>query len=238
MSVKINSDVVLGIIVLAMAGISPNIYPAAMKGIAGMPFLSKWLLLPSIIIIIAVYIVSRAQNRTLLSQRILVGAAAGLIATIGLEMVRIFGFKMGWMPGDMPKLLGVLMTNRFMEGPSTWSNILGYAYHYWNGAAFGMIFVIILGRKPVWWGLIYALLIGTGFLLSPAVKAMGVGFMGTGLPGMTEIVYGAHIAFGLILGYLSHRWLHRSEWLLTMADIKDPGNQTALTDSTLSSVRT
>lgn len=218
MSVKINSDVILGIMVLAMAGISPNIYPAAMKGIAGMPFLSKWLLLPSIILIIAIYILSKVQNRTLLSHRMLVGAVSGVIATVGLEIVRIFGFKMGWMPGDMPKLLGVLITNRFMEGPSTWSNILGYAYHYWNGATFGMIFVILFGRKPVWWGLIYALLIGTGFLLSPSVKAMGVGFMGTGLPGMIEIVYGAHIAFGLILGYLAHRWLTKPEWLLRMAE--------------------
>ena len=226
MPVKINSDVILGIIVLALAGIAPNIYPAAMKGIAGMPFLSKWLLLPSIIIIITIYIVSRKQHRTLLSRRIMVGALSGVIATIGLEVVRIFGFKMGWMPGDMPKLLGVLITNRFMEGPSTWSNILGYAYHYWNGAAFGIIFVLLLGRKPIWWGLIYALLIGTGFLLSPSVKAMGVGFMGTGLPGMIEIVYGAHIAFGLILGYLAHRWLRNPEWLLMMAHVSDPENQT------------
>ena len=223
MSVKFNSDVILGMIVLAMAGISPNIYPAAMKGIAGMPFLSKWLLLPSIIIIIAIYILSRIQNRRLLSHRMLVGAVAGVIATVGLEIVRIFGFKMGWMPGDMPKLLGVLITNRFMEGPSTWSNILGYAYHYWNGAAFGMIFVVLFGRKPVWWGLIYALLIGTGFLLSPSVKAMGVGFMGTGLPGMIEIVYGAHIVFGIVLGYLAHRWLHYPEWLLHMAEIERNG---------------
>jgi hypothetical protein len=170
MSGKFNSDVVLGIIVLAMAGIAPNIYPAAMKGIAGMPFLYEWLLLPSIIIIIAIYIVSRVQDRTLLSHRMLVGAVAGVIATVGLEIVRIFGFKMGWMPGDMPKLLGVLITNRFM---------------------------------------------------------------GTGLPGMIEIVYGAHIAFGLILGYLAHRWLKKPEWLLQMADITSSEDPSDLADPQL-----
>ena len=216
MSLKFNSNVILGLVVLAMAGISPNIYPAAMAGWASMPVLGTWLLLPSIIIIVLIYVISRAQNRTVLSHRILIGAVSGLIATIGLEIVRIFGFKMGWMPGDMPKLLGVLLTNRFMQGPSTWSNFLGYAYHYWNGASFGIIFVVLFGRKPVWWGLLYALLIGTGFLLSPAVKAMGVGFMATGLPGMTEIVYGAHILFGLILGFLAHQWLKTPEWLFAM----------------------
>ncbi len=222
MSMKINSNVILGLVVLAMAGISPNIYPAAMAGWASMPSLGTWLLLPGIIIIVLIYAISRVQNRTVLSHRILIGAVSGLIATAGLEVVRIFGFKMGWMPGDMPKLLGVLLTNRFMEGPSTWSNILGYTYHYWNGASFGIIFAVLLGRKPVWWGLVYALLIGTGFLLSPAVKAMGVGFMATGLPGMTEIVYGAHIIFGILSGFLAHRWLQNGEWLLAL-----PGQQSS-----------
>lgn len=207
-----------------MAGISPNIYPAAMAGWAGMPFLGKWILIPGIIVIIAVYIIARSQERTVLTRRILIGAISGVIATVGLEVVRIFGFKMGWMPGDMPKLLGVLLTNRFMEGPSAGSNILGYAYHYWNGASFGIIYAVLFGRKPVWWGLIYALLIGTGFLLSPSVNAMGVGFMGTGLPGMIEIVYGAHIVFGLVLGYLAHRWLHHPEWLLQMAEVEKNGS--------------
>lgn len=228
MSLKFNSNVILGLIVLAMAGISPNIYPAAMAGWASMPVLGKWLLLPCIMIIAAIYLLSRIQDRKVLSHRMLIGAVSGLIATVGLEVVRIFGFKMGWMPGDMPKLLGVLLTNRFMEGPSAWSNILGYAYHYLNGVSFGIIFVVLFGRKPSWWGLVYALLIGTGFLLSPAVKAMGVGLMGTGLPGMIEIVYGAHVVFGLILGYLAHRWLQGPEWLFQM---DGPGSSTEVVDS-------
>jgi len=216
MSAKLNSSMILGLVVLVMAGISPNIYPAAMKGISSMPFLSKWLLLPSIIIIIAIYLIAKRQQRTVLSNRILKGALAGLVATVGLEIVRLIGFKLGWMPGDMPKLLGVLITNRFMKGPSTWSNFLGYAYHFWNGATFGIIFAVLFGRKPIWWALIYALLIGTGFLLSPAVNAMGVGFMGSNFPGMIEVVYAAHIVFGLILGYLAHGWLKHSEWLFKM----------------------
>lgn len=210
------STLILALVVLAMAGISPNLYPAAMAGYGGMPFFSKWLLIPSIVIILGVFIFAKKQQLTTLSRRIWVGALAGIIGTVGLEIIRIFGFKMGWMPGDLPKLLGVLMTDRFMKGPSTWSNILGYAYHYWNGAAFGMIFTLLLGRKPWWIGIIYGLLIGTGFLLSPAVNAMGIGFMGSDLPGMIPVVYTAHILFGSILGYLSYKWLHNDGWLLNM----------------------
>jgi len=35
---------------------------------------------------------------------------------------------------------GVLITDRFMLGPSAWSDLLGYGYHFWNGASFGLIF--------------------------------------------------------------------------------------------------
>ncbi len=51
------------------------------------------------------------------------------------------------MIGDLPRLMGVLLTDRFMLGPSLVSDILGYAYHFWNGASFGVIFAVLLGRR-------------------------------------------------------------------------------------------
>jgi len=210
------SKIIVALVVLAMAGISPNLYPAAMAGYGDMPFFSKWLLIPSIVIIGGMFLLAKKQQYNIISRRIWVGALAGIIGTVGLEIIRIIGFKMGWMPGDLPKLLGVLMTDRFMKGPSTWSNILGYTYHYWNGAAFGLIYTLILGYKPWWYGAIYGILIGTGFLLSPAVNAMGVGFMGSDLPGMIPVVYTAHVVFGAILGYLAYKWLRNNAWLLKM----------------------
>jgi len=210
------SKIIVALVVLAMAGISPNLYPAAMAGYGGMPFFSKWLLIPSIVVIVGMFLLAKKQQYNIISRRIWVGALAGIIGTIGLEIIRILGFKMGWMPGDLPKLLGVLMTDRFMKGPSTWSNILGYTYHYWNGAAFGMIYTLILGRKPWWYGAVYGILVGTGFLLSPAVNAMGVGFMGSDLAGMIPVVYTAHIVFGSTLGYLTYKWLRNKAWLLKM----------------------
>lgn len=208
-----NEQTLLSLVVLAMAGISPNIYEAAEAGYSGMPFLAKWVLSPGIVIIFIVFVVANLRGHKRLVNRMLSGATAGLIATVGLEIVREFGFHMGWMPGDMPKLFGVLITNRFMLGPDTWSNIIGYAYHFWNGISFGMIFTLVVGKKPFWWGTIYAILIGTVFLLSPAVQAMGIGFMGSGLPGMIETVYAAHLVYGSVLGFLSCKWVREEAWI-------------------------
>lgn len=214
----LNEETILSLVVLLMAAISPNIYPAAQAGYAGMPFLAKWLLIPSIVIILIVFGLAYSRHHKRLFNRMWAGASAGFIATIGLEIFREIGYHLGWMPGDLPKLLGVLITNRFMVGPSTLSNIIGFSYHYWNGVSFGLIFALILGKKPFYWGTIYALLIGTGFLLSPAVQAMGVGYMGSGLPGMIETVYVAHLAYGSILGFLTYKWIKQPEWLLGKID--------------------
>lgn len=200
-------ETVLGLIALMLAGISPNLFPLAQAGHARMSVTVPYLLLPALILLGIVVLAAWRRGHGRLVRRIVVGAGAGIIATLALEAIRITSFKLGGMPGDLPRLLGVLITDRFMSGPSLGSDILGYAYHYWNGAAFGVIFTVLLGRRPLIWSTGYALLIGLGFLASPAVKAMGVGFMAFRMPAMQVTVVIAHIAFGLALGILTRLWL-------------------------------
>ncbi|MEJ2367737.1 MAG: hypothetical protein P8Z49_05165 [Acidobacteriota bacterium] len=209
-------EIGLSLVALLMAGMSPNLFPAAQAGIAPMPEMARWLLLPSIAVLAIVFVLAAAGGLDRLKNRLLMGALAGLVATVGLEVVRIISFRaFGGMPGSMPELLGVLLTNRFMLGPSVTSNILGWAYHFWNGACFGMIFALVFGRKPFWWAVIYAEAIGVGFLLSPAVRSMGIGFMGSQMPGMPITVFLAHLVFGTILGLLCAKWIRDKGWLLS-----------------------
>jgi hypothetical protein len=35
------------------------------------------------------------------------------------------------MPGNMPRMFGVLILNTMAAGPSPFSDFLGYLYHYW-----------------------------------------------------------------------------------------------------------
>ncbi len=157
-----------------------------------------------------------------LARRMIAGIAAGTIATLGLEIVRTTSFHLGGMPGDLPRLLGVLMTDRFMLGPSRLSDVLGYSYHFWNGACFGLIFAVIFGRRSLWWSLIYGLVIGVGFLASPAVQAMGVGFFALQKPSMIVTVVIAHVVYGLVLGSLLRRWLPKETWLRVESHVGAP----------------
>jgi len=202
------------LLVLASAGVSPNIFVAAQAGIADMKVMALWLLLPAIAVLLVATLFAHLRGYTWLVNRVLAGAAAGIVATVGLEAVRMYSFHHGGMPGDLPRLMGVLLTDQFMMGPSDISDALGYAYHYWNGASFGIIFAVLLGRKTVSWGVAYGVIIGTVFLMSPPVDSLGIGFMGKDMPTMPLTVYIAHLAYGGILGWLCHRWIRNESWLL------------------------
>jgi hypothetical protein len=207
MRIGLNEETVVGALILAAAGVSPNIFPAAQAGYAKMSALGVRVLLPAVAVLIVLIVVAAARGHRRLVRRTVVGAIAGAIATVGLEAVRSVSFHLGGMPGDMPRLLGVLLTDRVMLGPSPWSDLLGYIYHFWNGVSFGLIFAVIVGRRSLWWALVYAEFIGLGFLVSPAVRAMGIGFMGLKMPAMPLTVLLAHVVFGTVLGLLVRRWL-------------------------------
>ncbi len=207
-------ELVLSGIALAAAGVSPNLFWIAQGGYAPMPALAKWVLIPSVLIVFLVLAIARARGHRRLVNRMIAGGAAGGLATIALEIVRTTGFHLGQMPGSLPQLMGVLLLDRFMLGPSVWSNIAGWAYHYWNGIAFGVIFAVVFGRKPLWFVVGYGLFMAVGFLVSPAVTAMGVGFMGHNLPGMPVTVVLAHLAYATALWWMTRRWVRDSEWIL------------------------
>ncbi len=95
----VKEETVLSLIALLMAGISPNIFPAAQAGFAKMSFLATRLLIPSIVVLVAVLLVAVIRGHGRLVNRLLAGAGAGLVATVGLEIVRITSFRLGGYAG-------------------------------------------------------------------------------------------------------------------------------------------
>lgn len=207
-------ETALALVALLMAGVAPNIFPAAQAGYATMSYLATHLLVPSIVVLAFALAASFLRGHARLARRLLAGTGAGLVGTVGLEAVRMTSFHLGGMPGDLPRLMGVLLTDRFMLGPSPLSDTVGWLYHFWNGACFGIIFAVVLGRRSAWWAVVYGQLIGLGFLLSPAVKALGIGFMGMDMPAMPLTVVAAHLVYGGMLGMLTRRWVQGEDWLL------------------------
>ncbi len=195
------------VVTLAAASVGPLIFPAAQAGYGTMAQSAKHFLLPAIAVLIILAFLSW-RSVPAIGRSIVWGGVAGAIATIGLESTRITGFKMGYMPGNLPRLMGVLLLNRFALGPSIASDVAGWAYHFWNGASFGIIYALLLGTSRRWVGVVYGIVVGLGFLVSPVVLALGVGYFGLQFSiGFPITVITAHAVFGLMLGTLADRLL-------------------------------
>ena len=194
--------------ILLFSGVSPNLFVAAQAGYFSMPALILIVLLPAIALLIFTILLARWKKENVLVKTALIGALAGAAATIGLEIVRETGFLLGGMPGELPKLMGVLITNRFAQGPNTYSNFIGWSYHFWNGASFGIVLSVLFGRVRWFYGIVFALFIAAGFLASPATLALGVGTFGIDFGwGFPVTVVLAHVAYGAVFGLIEQKWL-------------------------------
>lgn len=202
------TKLIITIIVLFLAAISPNLFPYAETGAADLSSLALKYLIPSAALIFIIIAITWFLKYNNLKKQIINGIVAGLIATIALEIVREIGFRLGGMPGDLPKLMGVLLLNRFADGPDTWSNIAGWSYHFWNGACFGIIFSLLFGRSNTAWGIVYGLVLGIGFMISPVTRTLGIGAFGfqfkDGYQFLITVTL-AHAAFGALLGFLIYK---------------------------------
>lgn len=203
-------EILLSGLALAAAAIGPNILVVALTpGMPGMPLLSKWLLLPSLLLLTLVAIAATLSGMERLRNRLWAGIWIGAATTAALDVIRLTGFQMGYMPGDLPRMFGVLILDQMARGPSTASDIVGSLYHYWVGACLGIAFTVFMGRFRWWGGLIWGLIVELGMMVTPPmVVAMDTGYFGLKKGyGILVVTMLAHIAFGVALGMLSERYV-------------------------------
>lgn len=197
-------------VLLAACGVSPLMFVGTAAGYESMNFYAKYALIPAVAAVIVVAILAGVFHWRRVSRALAVGLIAGPISAVGLEIVRFIGFRVFHaMPGSMPMLMGVLLTNRSNLGPNVWSDLVGWVDHVLiNGASFGLFYVLVFGRPRWYLSLPYAWVIGTLFMLSPDMTMMGnIGIFGHAMgPGFAITVYVAHTVFGLILGGIVWRW--------------------------------
>jgi len=190
------------LLALAAAGLSGAVlFAVSEAGYASLSRLALEVALPAIGVLAAIGAAAALAGWRGLRRTLVAGVVVGVVATAGLELVRIIGFRaFHSMPGSMPMLMGVLLTNRIMVGPDLASNVLGWADHIYNGVAFVLIYLLLFGRRQPWLAFPYALLVGTGFLASPVPIALGAGSFGAALGVKFALtVYLAHVLFGTLL---------------------------------------
>lgn len=203
--------------VLVTAFIGPNTLVIALTpGMPEMLVLTKYALIPSVFLIIAVYFIAKNKEWTRLTNRIVTGLWIGAVGTGFLDLIRLPGFHLGYMPGNMPRMFGVLITDNMAIGPTPVSDLIGSLYHYWVGACFGITLTLIGGKVKWWWGLIWGWIIEIGMMTTPPmVIAMDTGYFGVKFgPGLFVVSFLAHTLMGIVFGLLAQKYVQHKGSLL------------------------
>ncbi len=217
------AELLLTALALVPAAVGINVLVVALTpGMPSMNLLTKVVLLPSIVLLAIAWIAAYRLGLTRVTNRIWTGLWVGAVATAALDIIRLTGFSLGWLPGNNPRMFGVLILDQMAAGPTDLTDFVGSLYHYWAGATLGLTYTLLFGRTRWWGGLIF----GGGFVelgmmtTPPMVIAMGVGYFGLKYGQGWEVLatsVPAHIAFGTVLGLLFERYTKHRGWILPLA---------------------
>ena len=231
---------------LIPAAVGPNVLVVALtQGMPEMPVLVRWALIPSIALLGIVWAAAARLGFHRLTNRIWTGLWIGFACTAALDSFRLISFSLGLLPGNMPRLFGVLILGTMAQGPTPLSDFVGSLYHYWVSACFGLTYTLLVGRTRWWGGLIWGLIIEVGMMTTPPmVVAMGSGYFGLKLgKGLLNGVFlGSlvpHISFGIALGLLLERYTrHRGSILKLIKEAVSPGARPSVLSGQALGIRT
>lgn len=172
----------------------------------------RYLWLPSLVLLLLIPVISwRRYPR--LANRIVAGVGAGILLTIGLDIVRLTGVWLGAFPGDMPTMFGRMITGEM--GTSAAVLLAGYSYHFLNGIDFALVYTLVAGKVRWYWALPWALFIELGMMVSPPVMMTAGPFGIHGFwPWLFIVTLLAHVVMGVVLGVFAERWVRDEGSLL------------------------
>jgi len=224
---KNKSELGLTIMIIILSGASASLLLLPPLGIISYTAFRDVAIIPSVVIIFAIGILARSKYPRLTS-RLFKGMAAGAIASIALETIRIPAYMFTkWIPMDsMISLPGLLLTEKITMLSEVKQTIMqsgvpmnlyhapldafmvGGLWHFWNGATFGIIYTLLIGKGKWWYGMIWAVIIEMVMMMAPYLIMMkgpfGIQYMdGYNIFVVTLI---AHLAFGAILGIIVQKW--------------------------------
>jgi hypothetical protein len=167
--------------------------------------------LPATIALLALAIFDRQRGTGELWRAVLIGLAGGILAAITYDLFRLpFVFAREWgfaaiiPPMNLFKVFprfGAMILGQPIEQTSysVAAQVLGWIYHFSNGATFGVMYVSMIGsptRRHWSWAVLMALAIELGMLLTPYPQVFNIPIT----PRFVAVTVAAHAIFGVCLG--------------------------------------
>jgi hypothetical protein len=169
-------------------------------GVWTMRWFGCWVLPPATLLLAVIAWLFRDQSFGVRSPQtwIVEGALGGFIAAIAYDGYRLIFVLQGAPLFKVFPRFGELLLGA--DEPRWLVHLLGWAYHFSNGAALGIMFLAFIWRpsaRLLFWGAIaWAMVVETVLLLTPYPKFFGLPFDGR----FIVLTLTAHLVFGVVLG--------------------------------------
>lgn len=226
------------LLVFVLAAASIWCLLSEMYGLCDMRTFFYAVLLPATAALYGIAALDRLKGDQRLWRAVMIGSLAGLVGAVAYDVFRLpFVFADAWGMGrlgipQMPLFkvfprFGALILGQPLEQPSysLSAHLLGWAYHFSNGATFGVMFAAMYAGakeaigaaragawRPVLWATLMAVGIEICLLVSPYSKFFGIDMTMR----FVAVTVAAHVIFGLGLGaYVA--W-HAGRWRLGTSD--------------------
>jgi hypothetical protein len=166
--------------------------------------------IPATLAVIAIWIYAKRTGRKEFADLLMVGAFAGLIGTFAYDLSRvpfhIFGQRIfAPISAYGVWILDAPMSSRFTE-------VVGWAYHFWNGIMFGVMYAMLMAGRSWLWAVLWGCGLETIAFVSPFGRIFGL----WGNWSAIGVAYLGHVAYGIPLGKLIQHWKGVNAWLLTI----------------------
>ena len=184
-----------------------------MYALCDMRTFAIYILLPCTLALYAIAWLNHRSGDRALARAIMIGTLAGLVAAVAYDIFRLpFVFSRAWgLESVVPQMPLFKVFPRFgamllgqpleQEAYSLPAHLWGWAYHFSNGATFGVMFAAVAGcrlsaRAAIFSAVLMAVGIEILMLVSPYTGFFNI-HLTTRFVTVTMI---AHVIFGLILG--------------------------------------
>ena len=180
-----------------------------------------WVLLPATIALVILALLDLVKGDRQLWRAVVIGIVAGLLAAVSYDIFRLpFVFAREWgIDSIVPPLklfkvfprFGAMILGEPIEQShySMAAQIIGWAYHFSNGATFGAMYLAMIGngaRRHWAWGVAMSVGLELGMLLTPYPGVFGIHLSAL----FVAVTLAAHLIFGIVMGlfvkWFSNRW--------------------------------
>jgi hypothetical protein len=147
-----------------------------------------------------------AADRRRINRRVGIGAFAGLIATVGYDVVRLGLVEFADLqlrPFEAWRLFGMALTDSGQSGMVVM--VAGTLFHLFNGVAFGIAYTLAFGHRGAWAGIAWALIL-EAFMVSVYPGWLGL----KALDEFLSVSIAGHLVYGSLLGGLAKSILGRA----------------------------